>query len=34
MIGHIDDNSTIPNGIEAEINSNTGTIKLLKPAVK
>ncbi|UJH89706.1 LD-carboxypeptidase [Antarcticibacterium sp. 1MA-6-2] len=30
MIGHIDDNSTIPNGIEAEINSTKGTIQLLQ----
>lgn len=34
MIGHIDDNSTIPNGIEAEMNSNNGTITLLKSAVR
>ncbi|MCB7481149.1 S66 peptidase family protein [Christiangramia sediminis] len=34
MIGHIDDNVTIPNGIEAEIDANQGTIQLLKPAVK
>lgn len=34
MIGHIDDNSTIPNGIEAEINAEKGTIQLLQPAVK
>ncbi|WP_417886428.1 S66 peptidase family protein [Zunongwangia sp.] len=33
MIGHIDDNYTIPNGIEAEINANNGSIKLLEPAV-
>jgi len=34
MIGHIDNNITIPNGIEAEINADSGTIKLLTPAVK
>lgn len=34
MIGHIDDNATIPNGITAEINAGQGTIKLLNPAVK
>lgn len=34
MIGHIDDNFTIPNGIEAEIDADNGTIRLLSPAVK
>lgn len=34
MIGHISDNVTIPNGIEAELNAQKGTIKLLSPAVK
>jgi len=34
MIGHIDDNSTIPNGIQAEIDSQAGTLTLLKFAVK
>jgi len=34
MIGHISDNATIPNGIEAEINAAEGTIRLLTPAVK
>ncbi len=34
MIGHIDDNATIPNGIKAEINANKGSIQLLNPAVK
>ncbi|WP_373057061.1 LD-carboxypeptidase [Zunongwangia sp. H14] len=33
MIGHIDDNMTIPNGIHAEINAEKGSIKLLQPAV-
>lgn len=33
MIGHIDNNSTIPNGIEAEIDAGAGTIRLLGPAV-
>lgn len=34
MIGHIDDNVTIPNGIEAELDATNGTLKLLYPAVK
>lgn len=34
MFGHIKDNSTIPNGIEAEINADNGSIQLLQPAVK
>lgn len=34
MIGHIDDNSTIPNGIEAQIDATKGTIQMLSPAVK
>lgn len=34
MIGHIDDNITIPNGIEAEIDASQGTIRLLQPATK
>ena len=34
MIGHISDNATIPNGLEAEMNATKGTIKLLSPAVK
>lgn len=34
MFGHIDKNWTIPNGIEAEINADKGTIQLLTPAVK
>ncbi len=34
MIGHIDDNVTIPNGIEAEMDANAGTIQLINPAVK
>ncbi len=33
MIGHIDDNITLPNGIKAEINADAGTIQLLAPAV-
>lgn len=33
MIGHIDNNSTIPNGHAAEIDAEEGTIRLLKPAV-
>lgn len=34
MIGHISDNVTIPNGIEAELIAEKGTISLLSPAVK
>lgn len=34
MIGHINDNWTIPNGAEAEINATSGSIRLLAPAVK
>ncbi len=34
MIGHIDDNSTIPNGLEARIDADKGTLQLLGPAVK
>ncbi len=34
MIGHIDNNATIPNGIQAELDATNGTIKLLSPAVK
>ena len=34
MIGHIDKNVTIPNGIEAEIDSEKGIIKLKTPAVQ
>lgn len=34
MIGHIDDNWTIPNGLPAEIDATAGTIQLLSPAVK
>ena len=34
MIGHIDDNITIPNGIKAEMDAEKGTIELLNPAVK
>ena len=33
MIGHIKHQFTMPLGIEAEIDSDTGTIKLLEPAV-
>lgn len=33
MIGHIADKFTVPLGVEAEIDSGTGTIKLLEPAV-
>ena len=34
MIGHIDDNAMIPNGIQAEINAENGIIQLLSPAVQ
>ena len=34
MIGHIDDNVTIPNGIEARIDAEAGTIELLQSPVK
>jgi muramoyltetrapeptide carboxypeptidase len=33
MIGHITDKFTIPIGINAELNANTGTIRLLESAV-
>lgn len=33
MIGHINDNATVPNGIAAEMDASKGTFKLLKPAV-
>ena len=33
MIGHINDNFTIPNGVEAEIDADNGTIRLKTPAV-
>ncbi len=33
MIGHIDNNSTIPNGILAELNAGNGTLKLLNSPV-
>ena len=33
MIGHIADNDTLPNGIEAVIDAHAGTIQLLTPAV-
>ena len=33
MIGHIRDNSTIPNGIEVEVDAGSGTIQLLEAAV-
>jgi muramoyltetrapeptide carboxypeptidase len=33
MFGHVDDNSTIPNGINAAIDGDKGTITMLSPAV-
>ena len=34
MIGHIDQNVTIPNGVMAEMDATKGTIQLLQPAVQ
>ena len=34
MIGHIDDNSTIPNGLKVELNADKGTLQMLSPAVR
>ena len=34
MIGHIDDQLTLPLGIQAEIDATAGTIRLLEPAVR
>ncbi|MFO7720460.1 MAG: LD-carboxypeptidase [Gillisia sp.] len=34
MFGHISENSTIPNGLLAEINADNGTIQMLAPAVR
>ncbi len=33
MIGHIDSKFTVPIGIKAEMNAETGTFKLLEPAL-
>lgn len=33
MIGHIDEQFTIPIGIEVEINADQGTIQMLESAV-
>ena len=33
MIGHIADKFTVPLGVEAEIDADAGTIRLLEPAV-
>ncbi len=33
MIGHIREKFTIPLGVQAEIDADAGTIKLLEPAV-
>ncbi len=33
MIGHVDDNTTVPVGVEAEFDANTGSLTLLEPAV-
>ncbi len=33
MFGHVDDNTTIPNGLKVEINAEKGIIKMLSPAV-
>lgn len=34
MIGHIDDNITVPNGLKAKINATNGSIELLENPVK
>ena len=34
MIGHIDDQLTLPLGVQAEIDATAGTIRLLEPAVR
>lgn len=34
MIGHINQKFTVPQGIQAEINAQTGTIRMLEPAVQ
>ena len=34
MIGHIDDQTVVPIGIEAELNADLGTLTLLEPAVR
>ena len=34
MIGHIDDQLTLPQGVQAEIDAGAGTIRLLEPAVR
>ncbi len=33
MIGHVDDNTTVPVGVEAEFDANSGALTLLEPAV-
>lgn len=33
MFGHVDNNSTIPNGLKATMDSSNGTITMLSPAV-
>lgn len=33
MFGHVDDNSTIPNGLNVELDADKGTIRMLSPAV-
>jgi muramoyltetrapeptide carboxypeptidase len=34
MFGHIDDNSTLPNGLKISLNADNGTLKMLSPAVR
>jgi muramoyltetrapeptide carboxypeptidase len=34
MIGHIDDQLTLPLGVPAEIDARAGTIRLLEPGVR
>jgi muramoyltetrapeptide carboxypeptidase len=33
MIGHIDQQFILPVGLEAEVDANAGTIRMLEPAV-
>ncbi len=34
MIGHVQNKTVVPIGIEAELNANAGTLRLLEPAVR
>jgi muramoyltetrapeptide carboxypeptidase len=33
MIGHVSEQTVVPIGIEAELNGDAGTLRLLEPAV-